>query len=31
MVGRCISANKAAYWNGKTEEGEALGSGTYSD
>ena len=28
-AGRYISADQAAYWNGKTENGEAVASGTY--
>ena len=29
MAGRCISAAQAAYWDGRTETGEAVASGTY--
>ena len=28
-AGRHVAADQAAYWNGKTETGEAVASGTY--
>ena len=28
-AGRYIRADQAAYWDGKTENGEAMASGTY--
>ena len=29
MAGRYVTSGQAAYWDGKTEEGEAVASGTY--
>ena len=29
MAGRCVRADQAAYWDGKTEAGEMIASGTY--
>ena len=29
IAGRHISTDEAAYWNGRTETGESVGSGTY--
>ena len=28
-AGRYVTADQAAYWNGKSETGEAIASGTY--
>ena len=28
-AGRYVAANQATYWDGKTETGEAIASGTY--
>ena len=29
MAGRYLNSGQAAYWDGKTEEGEAVASGSY--
>ena len=29
MAGRYVAADEAAYWDGKTDNGEAVASGTY--